>query len=124
MTAIISGDINGLKAVNDTQGHLAGDRLICSIAGILEDFADADHVFRMGGDEFLLIREGMDEAGARLLVQQIKNTCRAEGVSLSLGYTIDSGNTEDADEILRKADQSMYEDKGRFYHRRSTDLRV
>lgn len=124
MTAIISGDINGLKAVNDTQGHLAGDRLICSIAGILGDFADADHVFRMGGDEFLLIREGMDEAGARLLVQQIKNTCRAEGVSLSLGYTIDSGNTEDADEILRKADQSMYEDKGRFYHRRSTDLRV
>ncbi|MGN0363457.1 MAG: GGDEF domain-containing protein [Bilifractor sp.] len=119
--AVISGDINGLKAMNDHHGHLAGDRLIRSITAILVRFSDVDHVFRVGGDEFLMIREGMDDAGVRELIRQIKDTCRTKGLSIALGYTIHRGKLDDIDAVVRQADQAMYDDKGHFYHRRRTD---
>lgn len=119
--ALIAGDANGLKEVNDTKGHLAGDEMICRIAEILVKYADRDHVFRMGGDEFLVIREGMDEAGARHLIQTIREACESMGLSISLGYAVHHGNLDDIDDLLKKADQSMYEDKGRHYHRRASD---
>lgn len=119
--ALISGDANGLKEVNDTKGHSEGDALICRIAEILVKYADIDHVFRMGGDEFLVIREGMDEAGARQLIQTIKEACESVGMSISLGYAVHRGSLDDIDELLKEADKSMYEDKGRHYHRRSSD---
>lgn len=120
-SAFISGDINGLKAMNDSHGHLAGDRLICTISDILVSFADKEHVIRMGGDEFLMIKEGMNDAGAADLIRQIRETCRVRGVSMALGYTIHTGELNDIDEILKKADKEMYADKGSYYHRRSTD---
>lgn len=119
--AFVSGDINGLKEENDRHGHLSGDHLICSISDILVSFADKDHVIRMGGDEFLMIKEGMDDAGARDLIQRIKNTCQTEGYSIALGYTIHSGSISNMDDIVRKADRAMYEDKGHYYHRRRSD---
>ncbi|MFC2662717.1 MAG: GGDEF domain-containing protein, partial [Eubacterium sp.] len=119
--AVFSADINGLKTVNDLHGHLAGDRLIRTITDILVNVSDKDHVVRMGGDEFLMIREGMDETAADDLILQIRDICRVKGVSMALGYTIHTGAIDDMDEILRAADKAMYEDKGRYYHRRSTD---
>ncbi|MDD6229840.1 MAG: GGDEF domain-containing protein [Lactimicrobium massiliense] len=119
--AFISGDINGLKEENDRHGHLSGDHLIRGISDILVSFADKDHVVRMGGDEFLMIKEGMDDAGARDLIQKIKNTCQTEGYSIALGYTIHSGSIGNMDDIVRKADRAMYEDKGHYYHRRRSD---
>lgn len=43
------------------------------------------------------------------------------GLSISLGYAVHHGNLDDIDDLLKKADQSMYEDKGRHYHRRASD---
>lgn len=119
--ALLSGDINGLKRMNDTRGHEAGDALICTIAEILLRFSDKEHVFRMGGDEFLLIEEGMDKAGARDLVKEIQNVCAARGCSIALGYTVHTGPLDDIDAVLRRADQAMYRDKAKSLHRRSTD---
>ncbi|MGN1024278.1 MAG: EAL domain-containing protein [Lachnospiraceae bacterium] len=118
---LLSGDINGLKRMNDTRGHEAGDALICTIADILLRFSDKEHVFRMGGDEFLLIQEGMDEAGARDLVKEIQSVCTARGCSIALGYAVHTGPLDDIDAVLRRADQAMYEDKAKSLHRRSTD---
>ena len=119
--AFVSGDINGLKEENDRHGHLSGDHMIRGISDILVSFADKDHVIRMGGDEFLMIKEGMDDAGARDLIQRIKNTSQTEGYSIALGYTIHSGSIGNMDDIVRKADRAMYEDKGHYYHRRRSD---
>lgn len=117
----VSGDINGLKDRNDTKGHEAGDALIRTCADTLIKAADRDHVFRMGGDEFLLIREGMDEAGARELVRGIRYDLTAEGCGMALGYVIRTGAIDDMDAVLREADLAMYEDKGRSHRRRRTD---
>lgn len=118
---LIMGDVNGLKETNDTKGHLAGDALLCRIADVLVKNADQEHVFRMGGDEFLVIREGMDETGARQLIQNIKDMCHSQEMSISLGYAVHQGSLDDIDEVLKIADKSMYEDKGRHYHRRWSD---
>ena len=105
----------------ETAAFVSGDHMIRGISDILVSFADKDHVVRMGGDEFLLIKEGMDDAGARDLIQRIKNTCQTEGYSIALSYTIHSGSIGNMDDIVRKADRAMYEDKGHYYHRRRSD---
>ena len=53
-------DINGLKNINDTMGHLQGDQLIASFAEILKDEFDRDSVFRISGDEFVVIVPKID----------------------------------------------------------------
>ena len=117
----VSGDINGLKDRNDSLGHEAGDGLIRQAADILIRAADRDHVFRMGGDEFLLIREGMDEAGARQMIREIRFSCTESGCSMALGYVVKKGKIRDVDAVLREADLAMYEDKGKSHRRRRTD---
>jgi diguanylate cyclase (GGDEF)-like protein len=117
----ISCDINGLKDVNDNQGHEAGDHLIQSASAILVRNADHDHVFRMGGDEFLVIREGIDEGGARQVIQSIKRAASSEGFGISLGYVVHRGPIDDLDAVLLDADHAMYADKGRSRRRRRTD---
>lgn len=114
-------EVQYLTSSHDTRGHEAGDALICTIAEILLRFSDKEHVFRMGWDEFLLIEEGMDEAGARDLVKEIQNVCAARGCSIALGYTVHTGPLDDIDAVLRRADQAMYRDKAKSLHRRSTD---
>lgn len=121
LVTLIMGDVNGLKKTNDTEGHLAGDALICRIADILVQCTDREHVFRMGGDEFLVIQENMDETGAHQLIHEIKDMCHSQGMSISLGYAVHQGPLDDIDAVLKIADQSMYEDKGKHYHRRRSD---
>ena len=62
--AFVFGDVNGLKRMNDVHGHEAGDVLIKTVARIMQraqQGAGEGHVFRMGGDEFLMIVEQIDE---------------------------------------------------------------
>ena len=119
--AFISGDINGLKRINDTLGHSAGDAAIQKVSRILMNEADRNHVFRMGGDEFLLILEDYDISAVRHTLARIKSEAHIQGLSIALGFSIHEGPVENIDEILIEADTEMYDDKGKHYHRRSTD---
>lgn len=119
--SLISGDINGLKTVNDTMGHHEGDILICSAANVMMRHANRDHVFRTGGDEFLLIAENISEVETQDLIARIKNEGRSDGLSLALGYTINVGAVGNIDKLLTEADRRMYEDKGKTYRRRWDD---
>lgn len=119
--SLISGDINGLKTVNDTMGHHEGDILICSAANVMMRHANRDHVFRTGDDEFLLIAENISEVETQDLIAKIKNEGRSDGLSLALGYTINVGPVENIDQLLTEADRHMYEDKGQTYRRRWND---
>jgi len=61
---IIMGDVNGLKLVNDSLGHLEGDRLLKSISSVLNKAcSDKGFVFRWGGDEFMILLPSCDESG-------------------------------------------------------------
>lgn len=115
------GDINGLKRENDLHGHEAGDHLIIKASRILVREKGPGQVFRMGGDEFLLIAPCPGEEQARQLLQRVKERCQAHGISMALGFSLTQTPIIDLDAILSKADHAMYKDKGVMYGRRSTD---
>ncbi len=114
--ALIFGDINGLKETNDTGGYRAGDDLIRRAAETLVQFSDRDHVFRMGGDEFVLIAENCGNAGAEKLIGEIQQENARKGVSMSLGYGVQKRNELESDTLILSAESRMYNRKSE-YHR-------
>lgn len=114
--AFIFGDVNGLKRMNDEHGHEAGDDLIKTVAGIMlqaQQSAGEGHVFRMGGDEFLMIVENIDVQQNEAIVQSMRDAFRASGVSVALGCLICMTPIPDMDAIITKVDREMYKDKGK-----------
>lgn len=118
--AFIFGDLNGLKQTNDTQGHEAGDQLICQAAQIMKSLNGDIAVFRMGGDEFIIVARNADEAQARRLVKDLRARYRSSGISMALGYIVCQTPIVNIDDVLSQVDQKMYADKGRMYGRRQS----
>ena len=115
---IIVCDLDGLKSVNDTQGHLFGDRLIVKAADILRtNLRFSDIVARIGGDEFaVLLTNVTREAIERLLgrirsaVQDYNNTNPDLPLSISMGHSM-SDNPLNLQDLFREADNRMYKEK-------------
>jgi diguanylate cyclase (GGDEF)-like protein len=113
-------DLNGFKLVNDRLGHAVGDRLLIAVArGLADGLRPCDTLARYGGDEFLLLCE--DVRGGDALQRLCDHVHRAlfrpfevEGqqirVSASVG-AVRSDGMADADELIRRADESMYANK-------------
>ncbi len=118
---MISFDVNGLKEINDSKGHLMGDRLLITFAGILEKcFSDVGNVIRPGGDEFLVIS---DDAAAQELQGRLgwlegfeRNAERSLGIPVSSSYGMAGSNEvpgHTTEEVYNLADRRMYEMKVR-----------
>lgn len=127
--AIIVFDINGLKAVNDNMGHEYGDKLITGVADSLKKGAGENNsVFRIGGDEFVIIVKDTKEAEIEKLIHnvklyfQLKESELGMEVSASIGTAI---NTTEMDyvNLFRIADANMYKDKQAYYTRSGRDRR-
>ena len=109
-------DINGLKKVNDNDGHLAGDNLIRRAANtLLSVFTDND-IFRVGGDEFVVIMKDTDQKQIVDCVNKLHKKARKNDVSFAVGYAM-TDNLKDIEKILKEADANMYEDKRKFYRK-------
>lgn len=100
---------------NDTTGHEAGDRLIQRSADVLVEAADRDHVFRMGGDEFLLIAENIGQKDADAFLQSLQETYAARRLSVALGCTVQKSPITNIDAVLSETDALMYENKRRMH---------
>lgn len=118
---VISTDLNGLKNTNDTKGHHAGDVMISEAARVLGECAGEDCVFRTGGDEFVVITEGLEERDILLLIQHIRKSAENNGISMAIGFACIRGRVTDFDALLTKADLNMYRDKGHSFRRRRED---
>ena len=115
-------DLDGFKEVNDAHGHEVGDQLLITLAlRLLGTLREADTLARMGGDEFVAVLPDQATAEAsvpmlnRLLFESARpihiGSC-VHQVSASLGVAIYPQNDEvDADQLLRQADQAMYQAK-------------
>ena len=114
-------DLDGFKGVNDTRGHLFGDRLLQHVAGLIKStIASDDFVARLGGDEFTIIREGVSDLAealqlAPVLIDQISNPVTIEGrevrVSASIGIAVFPRDGSDHHELFRHADIALYRAK-------------
>lgn len=112
---IIVADVDGLKAANDTKGHTAGDRLIIETAHALANQFGREHVFRTGGDEFLVILQDYMFEELEEGMVEVKQHLLSMGVSVSMGMTYEEEYAGDFDLQYKKADGRMYEDKARYY---------
>lgn len=117
--AVIMADCNDLKFVNDHYGHEQGDYLLVStVNNIRRGIRSQDKIFRMGGDEFLVLCPKCNEKGCEALIRRIRKaekeiSINGTAISTSYGYAIlsdESGNLEDA---IKKADEMMYQEKKR-----------
>lgn len=115
--ALIMGDLNGLKLVNDAFGHYQGDRFIKKISGILLSSCRAEDVVgRWGGDEFLILMPDATAKDAENLIERILERCKAESdeklqLSIALGYAMKCGPSKDIHDVLREAEQLTYRRK-------------
>ncbi len=119
-------DADGLKQINDTQGHPAGDELLKSLADVLmRTFRGADVIARMGGDEFCVLGiapADIDAIEHRLsLAVAVFNADPAiDGIQLSASCGVSTwhAHSDDAvDEVIRQADEAMYAAKRAARHR-------
>ena len=117
--SVLFVDVDRFKAVNDTLGHDAGDRVLREVAAfLLSNIREADYVFRWGGDEFLILLScAEDEALRRGLALQSDFARYAMAASLPSGVGLSIGCAEVPDEaenvmpVVRIADERMYESK-------------
>lgn len=109
-------DLNGLKEINDTQGHSVGDALICRTARhISREFAGK--VYRIGGDEFVVVDRGIDEHAFREAVTEVCKHMRADKISVAVGISW-SAACCDIKTRFDEADKRMYSAKAAFYESR------
>lgn len=121
---VVMMDVNGLKSVNDTLGHIAGDELIIGAANCMQNtFGAIGKVYRIGGDEYAAYircsREKVEDAMKTFdhIVASWKGTIAKE-LAVSKGYAICSEyNDKNLDEIKEIADKLMYADKDEYYRR-------
>jgi diguanylate cyclase (GGDEF)-like protein len=127
--AVVLCDVDGLKSVNDTAGHLAGNEVLTKVAHLVRESIRAeDVVARIGGDEFVLLLPRTGLLPAQALVSRIESRLREEtyhwagrdhplpSVSFGIAWFPEDGRTDDA--LLGVADERMYEDKARSRVRR------
>jgi len=101
-------DIDHFKQVNDTAGHLAGDRvLVDTVRTLHASVRSGDRVYRLGGDEFAVLTETSQEEGVARLAGRLLDCVRPLGVTVSIGYAT-TGGGETADAVRARADAALY----------------
>lgn len=121
VASLIMFDIDHFKAINDTYGHQAGDRVIQSLAKVVADsIRDSDLAGRYGGEEFALLLPDVNAAGARLLAERLRCAVEADQVThegRNICYTISVGVADlsqpcaSHERLIQWADEALYHSK-------------
>ena len=121
---IVYCDITGLKRVNDTQGHEAGDRLIVRATESLERVFEGYGLFRIGGDELLALCPQITDELLEQKVVQLKKDMQEHSVTIAVGAVWEKDCKSGIDKLLSEADKRMYEDKKAYYNHAGVDRRM
>ncbi|MBP5288573.1 MAG: GGDEF domain-containing protein [Clostridia bacterium] len=124
ITALISIDMNGLKVLNDTQGHAAGDEALVTLALCFRRaLKSRQYGYRIGGDEFVVLcrRTSRDELAE--LVGRIERFVGETKYFCALGSSYSADGKKPIEDMLRESDMEMYAAKARYYEERGKDRR-
>jgi diguanylate cyclase (GGDEF)-like protein len=115
--SVVFFDMDGLKAINDEHGHLAGSRAVCRLADTLRESCRAtDTAARFGGDEFVVVLPDTDESGARHVVRRVSERLSNDNdkprLSVSAGVAVYPRDGSTPSTLLSAADRVLYKVKG------------
>lgn len=125
--AVLLLDLDGLKKINDTYGHLVGSRALCRLANTLRIHCRSiDTAARYGGDEFALVLPETQAAEAHRVAERIKQVMLEDEekppISASIGISVYRGEGERIEKLLSVADRDLYHEKARKGRRASAHL--
>lgn len=115
--ALVMGDVNGLKLINDSFGHATGDELLKSVAEVLgKGCRNDDIIARLGGDEFVMLLPKTDTEETEQILKRITTLALQKRVgsieiSISFGYEIKRSQEKNILELFKKAEDCMYKKK-------------
>lgn len=123
VTALVSIDMNGLKTINDTGGHIAGDIALETLADCFYKAAKGRQaVYRLGGDEFVIVCKRTNKDELEMLINRVRDNVSKTKYSCSIGYSFNDGN-KSIEEMVKESDEMMYQDKADYYHRNNLERR-
>ena len=112
---VVVCDINGLKLVNDTRGHAAGDQLIRDACAMICEYFRHGAVYRIGGDEFVVLLQGRGYETMHEVIdalnQKVEANLKENAVVVSIGYSVLGEGDQDLRAVFDRADHMMYERK-------------
>lgn len=124
ITALISIDMNGLKTLNDTQGHAAGDEALVTLALCFNRaLKRRQYCYRIGGDEFVVLCRKTSQEETAELIGRIEHNVGKTAYHCSLGHSYSPDGKKPIEELLKESDMMMYAAKERYYKERGTDRR-
>ena len=116
ITAIISIDMNGLKAINDKIGHAAGDEALVTLAlCFMHPLKSKQSGYRVGGDEFIIVCRKTSEEEVLTIVEQIRKSVSETKYSCAIGYSFNLNGEKPVSDLLKESDEMMYQEKDRYY---------
>ncbi|MDO4862816.1 MAG: GGDEF domain-containing protein [Ruminococcus sp.] len=117
ITSVVAIDMDGLKEINDNEGHLAGDKALKTLADCFGRAAQRGHrVYRIGGDEYVILCIGSSESDVQALIKRIRDEVAKTAYTCSVGYAMNTDKST-IDALYNRADEMLYEEKQQFYER-------
>ena len=114
--ALVSIDMNGLKTINDTGGHDAGDKALRTVSGCFQQAVRARQMaYRIGGDEFVIVCSRGSEEEVKELIARVRRNLSGTEYHCAIGYSFSRDGSKTIDEMMKESDEQMYTDKDRFY---------
>ena len=124
ITALISIDMNGLKPINDTYGHAAGDEALLTLALCFRRALKSKQFgYRIGGDEFVIICRKTSQQELKELIERIEHNVAETKYFCSIGYSYSPDGKKSMEEMLKESDEMMYAAKAHFYEEQGKDRR-
>ncbi|MBR0302232.1 MAG: GGDEF domain-containing protein, partial [Clostridia bacterium] len=116
ITALISIDMNGLKTINDTLGHAAGDEALITLASCFRSaLKSRQYGYRIGGDEFVILCRKTSSTEVMKLIERIEHNVGETEYSCAVGYSFSPDGERPIEDMLRESDMMMYAVKERHY---------
>jgi diguanylate cyclase (GGDEF)-like protein len=118
---LVIADIDHFKAINDVHGHAIGDTVLADVADILRGHLRSfELIYRIGGEEFLILMPGVDRAGGRVVAERLREAFErarpgGQDVTASFGVAMATGAAVQFDPLFDAADKALYraKDEGR-----------
>lgn len=112
----VYADMIGLHEVNNHLGHKQGNRMLCELANAARAFFGDDRLYRIGGDEFVIISSAHTEAQTRKQLNYMRERLHTQGCEISVGVA-SSESTSDLPKIIEQAENEMRREKKEYYVR-------